>query len=164
MCLQPCWAQEQPQMWTLCEELESLTPSDGYTGIYYPVHLSLKFSIIQSLKNENCTKLSWLKLTNHCNKQKWGNSPVAQWVKNLALSLLWLQLQLCHRFNPWLRELLHVAVLGAKKGTTKTKKPEVTTLTKRDKKADPGRESNCSSTSVIRMGCWLTHQSIKSLP
>ena len=31
-----------------------------------------------------------------------------QWVKDPALSLLWLRLQLWHRFNPWLAlKLLH---------------------------------------------------------
>ena len=36
------------------------------------------------------------------------SSLVAQWVKGLALSLLW------HGFNPWTRELLHAAGLAKK--------------------------------------------------
>ena len=32
---------------------------------------------------------------------------MAQWVKGLVLSLLWLWLELRHRFHPWPRNFLH---------------------------------------------------------
>ena len=34
---------------------------------------------------------------------------MAQWVKGLVLSLLWLWLELRHRFHPWPRNFLHAA-------------------------------------------------------
>ena len=42
------------------------------------------------------------------------NSLVAQWVKDLVLSLLWLGPLLWHRFDPWPWELLHATVTAKK--------------------------------------------------
>ena len=43
-----------------------------------------------------------------------GSSLVAQWVKDLALSLLWLWLLLWHKFSPWPGNF-HMSWAGLKK-------------------------------------------------
>ena len=61
---------------------------------------SLQFSHLQSLYMENGDR----------------SSLVAQWVKDLVLSLVWLGLLLWHRFNPWLWNFCMLWVLPKKWG------------------------------------------------
>ena len=49
---------------------------------------------------------------------------MAQWVKDLALSFLWLWLQLWRKLDPWPGELLHVVGM-VKKKKEKEKKAKV---------------------------------------
>ena len=44
---------------------------------------------------------------------------MAQWVKDLALSLQWLGLLLWHKFDPWPRELPHALGSAKKKKSPK---------------------------------------------
>ena len=109
-------------IWWNCTSLETrdpnVPPCPSLVLTQFPFTLCISLWVEREIisANVNSTKDAWQgKSKLLLKKGRNHSSLVAQQVKDLALSLLWLWLQLWCKFSPWPREFLHALGAAEKK-------------------------------------------------